>query len=279
MLLHKNFLEIGVACHKLIFLLIENPNRAYNIIIITKRISMTRHLNLVQSDFEHLEKRILPRFPFCFLTFKCSADTKHVFEVKDISNSGMQLGLKIDGHALNENENIHGFLHWAGRELEVTGNVKWKTDLRLGVEFSSQASVRQEVDSFLDIAEVARVMKPVHKLDYGIEIPAKLKYWLRADGPVEIFVWQHSDGELARFQILIMENFVEWEDGKGLKTARVISKRDIDTPLITEDEFVFKVDDVLDDTKIERSWLLADNINPDIITAEALSFIKMKLRS
>jgi hypothetical protein len=240
---------------------------------------MTRHLNLVQSDFEHLEKITLPRFPFCFLIFKCSGDTKHAFEVKDISNSGMQLSLKSGDHNLKEEENIHGFLHWSGRELEVTGNVKWKTDLRLGVEFSTQASVRQEVDSFLDIIEVAKVMKPVHKLDYGVELPAKLKYWLRADGPVEIFVWQHSHGDLAKFQILIMENFVEWEDGKGLKSARVISKRDVDTPLISEDEFVFKIDDSIDDSKVERAFILADHIDTDLMSSDALDFIKMKLKS
>ncbi len=76
-----------------------------------------------------------------------------------------------------------------------------------------------------------------------------------------------------------MENFVEWEDGKGLKSARVISKRDIDTPLISEDEFVFKIDDVIDDTKIERSFLLVDSIDPELITQHAMDFIKMKLRS
>lgn len=240
---------------------------------------MTRHLNLVQSDFEHLEKRILPRFPFCFLTFKCSEQNTHVFEVKDISNSGMQLGLKLGEHKLKEKASIHGFLHWGGRELEINGNIKWKTDMRLGVEFSTQASSRIEVDKFLDLVEVAKVMKPVHQLDYGVSLPARLKYWLRADGPVEIFVWQHGDGEWAKFQILMMENFVEWENGKGLKTARVISKRDIDTPLLSEDEIVFKLDEGLDDSKIAKAITLVDHLDPEIMSKDAIDFIKLKIRS
>ncbi len=240
---------------------------------------MSRHLNLVQSDFEHLEKRILPRFPFCFLTFKCKGGDSHVFEVKDISNSGMQLGLKMGEHQLKESENIHGYLHWGPRELEVTGSVKWQTEMRIGVEFSTQASNRNQVTEFLDLAKIAKAMKPVHKLDYGVEFPAKLKYWLRADGPVEVFVWQHNDGELARFQILMMEIFVEWEDGRGLKTARVISKRNVDTPLITEDEFVFKLDEVIDDSKIERAIHLINHLDVDLMTTDVINFIKLKLGS
>ena len=238
---------------------------------------MTRHLNLVKSDFEQLEKRILPRFPFCFLTFKSSKEGTHVFEVKDISHSGMQLGLKMGEHRMKENENIHGYLHWQGRELEVTGSIKWKKSNRLGVEFSTQASSRGQVDEFLDLKSIAKVLKPVHKLDYGVEFPVKLKYWLRADGPVEIFVWEHNDHEYSRFQILMMEKFVEWEDGIGLKSARVISKRNIDTPLINEDEVVFKFDEFIDDDKIEKALELIEHLDSSLMTDNVIDFIKMKL--
>lgn len=235
------------------------------------------HLNLVKSDFEQHEKIVLPRFPFCYLTFKCSKESSHVFEVKDISTSGMQLGLRNGEHTLKETENIHGFLHWAGRELEVNGNIKWKTNMRLGVEFSTQSTSREEVDKFLDIDHIASLLKPIHKVDYGVELPAKLKYWLRADGPIEVFVWQHAGGELAKFQVLIMENFVEWEDAKGLKTARVISKRDLDTPLISEDEFLFKIDEVIDDNKINTVKKLISRIDDKLMTQQAVDFLKMKL--
>ncbi len=245
--------------------------------MISKGYVMTRHLNLVKSDFEHLEKRILPRFPFCFLTFKSSTEGPHVFEVKDISHSGMQLGLKLGQHQLKEDDTVHGFLHWGGRELEVTGNVKWQTEQRIGVEFSGQASSRSEVDEFLELQKVARLMKPVHKLDYGVEFPNNLKYWLRADGPVEVFIWQHNDHEMSRFQILMMENFVEWGDGIGLKTARVISKRNIDTPLISEDEVVFKFDEALDEDKIAKARELVEHLNQELTSADVISFIKMKL--
>lgn len=240
---------------------------------------MNKHLNLVESDFETLEKRILPRFPFCYLTFKCPQVTNHVFEVKDISYSGMQLSLKNGNHEIKKDEKIQGMLHWSGHELELSGKVAWSTNMRLGVEFSGSQSSREAVDSFLDIEKLATHLKPVHLVDYGVDLPARLKFWLRADGPVELFVWRHNDGELAKFQVLIMENFVEWEDVVGLKTARVISKRDIDTPLINEDEIVFKIDPTLDDKKIERAYQLICGISEEHLSKTTLQFIKLKLRS
>lgn len=240
---------------------------------------MTKHLNLVESDFETLEKRILPRFPFCYLTFKCAQSSDHVFEVKDISYSGMQLSLKDGTHDINKDQKINGKINWSGQVLELSGNVAWSTDMRLGVEFSTSQSSREAIEQFLEVGKLSHHLKPVHLVDYGVEMPARLKFWLRADGPVELFVWQHNDGELAKFQILIMENFVEWEDVVGLKTARVISKRDVDTPLINEDEIVFKIDPALDDHKISRAGDLIKGISEESLPSHVLAFIKMKLRS
>lgn len=240
---------------------------------------MDRHLNLVPSEFERLEKRVLPRFPFCYMTFKCSKNESQVFEVKDISFSGMQLNLKNGEHNFVEGEKIHGFIHWGEQTLELTGNVKWSRNPRVGVEFSGQQSFREEVDNFLNLESFAKSLKPLHEMKLGGDFPSNLKYWLRADGPVELFVWQHSNGEYSKIQILIMENFLEWEDTKGLKTARVMSKRDINTPLLLEDEFVFKFDDSIDLLKLERAAKLVRHLTESQITTGALEFIKLKIRS
>jgi hypothetical protein len=238
---------------------------------------MSRHLNLVQSDFEKLEKRIFPSFPFCYLTFKSSGSTKNVFEIKDISQTGMQLGLKDGSHTLKEEDQLHGQIHWVGCQLDIVGDIKWTTDHRVGVEFSTKPSLKEEIVNFLSVKNISRSLKPIHKMDYGVEMPAKLKYWLRADGPVEIFVWRHSDGELSKFQVLVMENFVEWEDCTGLSTGRIISKRDIDTPLINEDEFVFKMSEIIDDEQIALAKSLISEIDEDLLSSESLDFIKLKL--
>lgn len=245
---------------------------------------MERHLNLVESDFEELEKKVFPRFPFCFLTFKANGNSSEgdgdlTFEVKDISHSGMQIALRMGEHKLKKDETLSGLLHWSGEELQVSGTVRWSTEMRAGIEFHSSSQLRDKVTKLLDPAAFANRLKPVHAMDYGVDIPARLKFWLRADGPVEVFVWQHGDGEIAKFEMILMENFVEWEDTRGLKTGRVISKRDIDTPLLTEDEFVFQMDPSADTDKITRASRLISYISEKLMDPNVVQFITLKLRS
>jgi len=120
-------------------------------------------------------------------------------------------------------------------------------------------------------------LKTLHKLEGGLEIPPRLKYWLRSDGPVEIFVWQHGDGEIAKVQVLFLEVFVEWEDGVGLKTGRILSKRNVDSPLLTEDEWVFKMDPDADIEKLNRVKELIALIPQDQLPSEVQTFMVRQL--
>jgi hypothetical protein len=237
---------------------------------------MERRFNLIKSDFEKHEKRVLPRFPFCYLTFKAD-ETSRVYEVKDISHTGMQLSLKDNSDSFNPEATLKGSIHWLGKNLDIAGVVKWSTSNRLGVEFVKRRDVLEKVQSFLNIKDMVNRLKPLHKVEEGLEIPAKLKYWLRSDGPVEIFVWQHGDGEIAKCQALFLEAFVEWEDGVGLKTGRVLSKRNVDSPLLTEDEWVFKIDQNVDLEKLERVKDLIGLIGDELMPSEVRSFIARQL--
>ncbi len=233
---------------------------------------MERRFNLIKSDFEKHEKRILPRFPFCYLTFK-SDDTSRVYEIKDISHTGMQLSLKDNGHDFKEDHVLKGHIHWLGKNLDIAGTVKWHTPNRIGVEFAKKRDVLEKVQSFLQMEEMVKRLKPLHKVNDGLEIPNRLKYWLRSDGPVEVFVWQHGDGEIAKAQFLFMETFVEWEDNVGLKTGRILSKRNVDSPLLTEDEWVFQIDQDADIAKLERVKILVNHITDDLLPSEVRKFL------
>jgi hypothetical protein len=233
---------------------------------------MERRFNLIKSDFEKHEKRVLPRFPFCYLTFKSDNDSR-VYEVKDISLTGMQLSLKQEAENFREEMPLRGNIHWLGKSLDVVGTVKWRTENRLGIEFIKKQDSLARVQEFLKMEELVKRLKPLHKVDEGLEIPARLKYWLRADGPVELFVWQHSDGEIAKIQVLFMETFVEWEDGVGLNSGRILSKRNVDSPLIEEDEWVFKMDPDLDGEKLKKVCRLVQLIGADLLPTEVNNFI------
>lgn len=237
---------------------------------------MERRFNLIKSDFEKHEKRVLPRFPFCYLTFK-SDDTSRIYEVKDISHTGMQLSLKEEAHVFVDDSVLKGSIHWLGKNLDIAGTVKWSTSNRLGIEFVKRREVTEKVMAFLDINEIVKRLKPLHKVEGGLEIPPRLKYWLRSDGPVELFVWQHGDGEIAKVQILFLEVFVEWEDGQDLKTGRILSKRNVDSPLLSEDEWVFKMDADADVEKLNKVKELIGLIPQEQLPTEVKTFMVRQL--
>ena len=237
---------------------------------------MERRFNLIKSDFEKHEKRILPRFPFCYLTFKPD-DNSRVYEVKDISHTGMQISLKDGSLELANDSMLKGSIHWLGKNLDISGTVKWSTSNRLGVEFVKRREILENVNEFLKTQEIVKRLKPLHKVEGGLEIPPRLKYWLRSDGPVEIFIWQHGDGEMAKAQILFLDVFVEWEDGVGIKTGRILSKRNVDSPLLTEDEWVFNLDAYLDGEKLDKVKELVSLVSYDLLPKEAQTFLVRQL--
>src|SRR5690606_15700104 len=120
-------------------------------------------------------------------------------------------------------------------------------------------------------------LRPVHALNHGPELPTGLKYWLQADGPVEIFVWRYNDGEISRFQFILLDAFVEWEDGKGIKTGKVLTKRDLDTPLICEDEFLVQMDPGVSSTHLDFARRIVAPISQELLPNDAREFLLLKL--
>jgi len=242
-----------------------------------RRALMERSLSLIKNELGLEEKRILPRFPFCFMTFKEEgSENAPVYEVKDISMGGMQLSLRNGSSELSKGQDITGHIHWYGPELKVHGKVQWATDMRIGISFDENASFDAQLQELLSpksVAEVLRVVDP----ELGLDMPSNLKLWLTADGPIDLYVWQHSHGEIARFQIVLMENFVEWEDGKGLKSGRVMSKRNVDTPLLNEDEFIFQLEDELSSERVEMAKALVMALKENKIKEETKNFLLRKL--
>ena len=74
-----------------------------------------------------------------------------------------------------------------------------------------------------------------------------------------------------------METFVEWEDGHGLKTGRILSKRNVDSPLINEDECVFRMDQSAEEEKLNRVKDLVDLIPGELLPTETKTFIARQL--
>lgn len=242
---------------------------------------MERHLSLIKTDYQELEKRVFPRFPFGFMIFRedgtSDGNPKIVFEVKDISLSGMQLSYRDGIHNYTQGVNIIGNLQWRGASVSVKGKVQWVREGCIGLSFDSSISFEEKMRSFLSFDNIVSHIKPLHKNELSMDLPNNLKYWLKADGVLEIFVWEHTSSGISRFQILMMEHFIEWEEGVGIRTGRIMTQRDLDTPLSLEDEFVFHIDEGAVQDKIDMALGVVRKINPDHLPESARDFLVYKL--
>ena len=257
---------------------------------------MASALNLIKENEDHIEKRIFPRFPFNSLSFK-EEDKKnkrkwlfwplfrrrkkknlaHAFEVDNISYTGMQLTLKDGGHAHKVKDILKGTLSWRGDTLKVYGVVKWISKGRLGVAFDAKKKQKKSLKRFLSADKIVAGMRAVHEINLNLDLPADLKFWLRADGPVEIFIWQHKDGHISHFQVILIDCFVEWRDGQGIKTGSILELRDKETPLSKEDEFTFKIDGQVEKSKITMAQQIAKRLSSRHLDKDTLDFLQRKL--
>jgi len=235
---------------------------------------MARELNLIQTEFQDVEKRVLPRFPLTFLLFKIGAN-EHAYEVKDISHTGMQIDMKHSGHSYEKGDSISGIVHWRGPTLDIEGQVQWVCENKIGIAFHKNDKFNSAVADFLSFDNIITGMRKVHETH--LELPPQLKYWLRSEGPVEIFIWKHSHGELAKIQFIILDNFVEWLDGDGLHTGKLLTQRDSDLPLSSEGEFMFEMDRNLDLNKLQFCKELVKTLPDDYLPSSVVSFVLLKL--
>lgn len=242
---------------------------------------MERHLSLIKTDYQEMEKRVFPRFPFGFMVFReenpSESSAKMVFEVKDISLSGMQLSFKDGSHNYTQGGNIQGSLQWRGSTIRVKGNVQWIREGNIGLAFNSSIAFEEQMRSFLSFDNIVSHIKALHKNEISLDLPNNLKYWLKADGVLEIFVWKHNSSGISHFQILLLEHFIEWEEGVGLRTGRIMTQRDLDTPLSLEDEFVFHIDEGAVQEKIEMALGVVRKIPTEHLPLEARDFLVYKL--
>jgi len=234
-------------------------------------------LNLIKNPNADLEKRILPRFPLTLMTFRADQFEEHSFEVRDISFSGMQLGLKDGDHGLSIGDEVSGILKWAGQKLKMKGIVRWCDRAKVGLMFDSTNGLAKEVRNFLSTDILASRMRPLHDGTFEMDLPANLKYWLKSDGPAEIFVWQHRDGELSRFQFLLMDKLIEWVDGSGVRTGQVVKHYDSDAPLSYEEELDFHVDKEPCADSLEMAVSILSKVSFELIPQAAVNFLTMKM--
>ncbi len=237
---------------------------------------MERKLSLIKNTEKLQEKRIFPRFPIGLMIFK---DQKNAltFEVKDISLNGMQIELKDGVNAYRNLESICGELHWRGDEISLNGEVQWASGQRLGIRFQNDEHA-DSLKGLLSLDNVVSHIKAVHENPLSLDLPHGLKYWLKADGVLDFFVWELPLSGISHFQILFMENFIEWNEGVGLRTGRIINQRNIETPLNFQDELIIENDTEIQADRIHLAKRILSSINPIHINHSDREFLLYKIK-
>ena len=110
-----------------------------------------------------------------------------------------------------------------------------------------------------------------------MELPPGLKYWLQADAPLELFIWYHPEGTVARFCLLALGIFVEYVDGKGLSSGIITDRCTRQTPLTEENECLLLSDEKLDAEKLNLAQAIVAELGPKHLPEEALLFLRPKL--
>lgn len=233
---------------------------------------MEKILNLIKNEASPELVRNFPRFPFTYMVFKC-AQSAETFEIQDISESGMQISLKSGELSLGKNSQVTGNINWNGDTLQIEATVVWVKGMRAGLRF-----VNCSLHEFLSLARFAQNMKDITAMDMDLSLPRDLSLWLRSDGPCELFVWIDNNHNYSEFQIVFMDRYVEWSDGEGVKTGRVISKRDLQTPLLSQDQYIFKTDSPTQRNTLQTAQQILQELIKQQKIYDCFEFISRQLR-
>lgn len=237
---------------------------------------------IIKNDSPIEEKRLFPRFPYNFLTF---SPGDKVYEIIDITKDCIVFNVVLDGeenqNLFKVNDKISGKIHWHGLEIILSGIVESIIDSRVEISFIHSQKSLISLDEFLNIENLMKGLRPLHNSSFDIEHPPTLKYWLHGDGPLDLFFWVYENNEYSSFQMILLHDFIEWIDGKGLRTGQAQRKRIIETPLISEDEYRVLIDPVLNNQRIEKGLIFLDLIKEHpkypLIPLPAMEFLRRNL--
>jgi len=240
---------------------------------------MSEAFNLIDNLKGVIEKRVLPRFPLNYLTFRVSDKMNQhhkTYSIRDISTTGMQI-TKTEGQiSFQVGDTFSGDVSWKGEKCEIQAEVKWIEGRRMGVKFISDLKV---VDEFLSMDRIVKNTKALHTENLGLNTPKGLKYWFQADGPVEFFLWTFPSGEISKFELIMHKKLFEWDFYKGPRTGEIISMRGKETPLSSEDEFQFHFHERNDEIFMQRCHRFISSLKSNEIAAEDHEFVLNKIRS
>ncbi len=195
----------------------------------------------VNSDFEPIEKRRLPRLSVAHELFRLDpapgAERGKVFSVVDVSASGFALQLldEADAARFPLGSEVRGTLNLNREKIPVRAQVRNHDSRgsRIGLEFQSLAeSSRETIEALLHPARLGESLRPV---------PAEATGALVYEGlsGTRAAWWREWDGSYRRFWVSVLGCVVVWDTAEGLASGRLTEGGAIrETPEFTRDSAV-----------------------------------------
>jgi hypothetical protein len=204
-----------------------------------------------------VERRIIPRYSFSYLTFKLLHHGEMVkamtFEVNDVSTEGLALETKFfDLQNFKVGDFLHGVLNWAGERLDIKATIKWVSHGRMGLQFRPDKSLFERIKELSSLQMLTSKLKALHAPKYKLNLADDLFYWIQSEGPLEFFAWKKSESSpVHRLQIVYWQNYLEWEKGEGWSSGILKDRRHFGTAGIDTSECLVMFDSILDQKKLK----------------------------
>jgi hypothetical protein len=235
---------------------------------------------LIVSTGPEYDKRSLPRLPLKLVTFR--PDGRRAMAVNNISHKGMQLAV-LGESLLKIGQKISGELHWRHKRLRLTALVRWERESALGLEFILDSSSKLQLDHILGPSFMVQGLRHIHSdahQDWNVgQWPQGLDIWLKGDGPVQLLVWRSSD-MITRFQCLILDHFIEWNEGEGLRTGTILWQEGLSVGMNEHEDIHFKLHaQGVDQEALSVARQMLEMIRPELLNDEMRSFLRIKLGS
>jgi len=230
-----------------------------------------------------LERRILPRYSFSYLTFKLLHHGEMVkamtFEVNDVSIEGLALETKFfDLQNFKQGDFLHGVLNWAGERLDIKATVKWVQNGRLGIHFQPTKILYERIKELTSLQLLTSKLKILHNEKHKISMPEGLFYWVQAEGPLEFFAWKTSEAAMVhRLQIIYWQNYLEWEKGEGWSSGVLKDRKHYGTAGIDTSECFVMFDSILDQKKLKTAKEIISLFPESVFLSADYDFFLRKL--
>jgi hypothetical protein len=144
-----------------------------------------------------------------------------IFIIRDISTQGFSTYASPRGlERLDVGDVFASRMRYLGEVYDLNARVSWKGGDVVGFEqLNPSAQVKTFIHRLLMPIEIASSLREVDSEFMQGHEPNKK--WYHGDNDTDLYIWMTEDGELNAWQLIIKDQYVEWNDLHGISTGNM----------------------------------------------------------